>query len=55
MIWLAYTDIRRLPAWLFGLLLAIVVLVALRPRAALLALPVIIALAILRPRFGQRQ
>jgi hypothetical protein len=51
--WLAYPDIRRMPGWLWGVLLAILVVVAIRPRTVLLAIPVIVALAILRPRFGR--
>ena len=52
-VWLAYRDIRRMPAWLWGVLFAILAVVAVRPRTALLAIPVIVVLAILRPRFGR--
>ncbi|OHB71269.1 MAG: hypothetical protein A2V70_08990 [Planctomycetes bacterium RBG_13_63_9] len=54
-LWLAFADVQRMPPWLFGLFLAMVVIVALKPRTAMLAVPVIIALAVLRPRFGRRQ
>ena len=54
-IWLAYDQVKRMPGWLLGLLLAFLVIVALRPRVALLAIPIIVALAILRPRFGRRE
>ena len=53
--WLAYPDVRRMPGWLWGMLFGILVVVAIRPRAVLLAVPIIIALAILRPRIGRRR
>ena len=54
-VWLAYPDMCRLPAWLWVALLAILVVVAVRPRTILVAVPIILILAILRPRFGRRQ
>ena len=54
-IWLAYVEIHRLPAWIWGLLLAVLVVVAIRPRTALLAIPMIVVLAILRPRIGRKR
>lgn len=51
--WLAYSDLRRLPAWCWAVLLGVLIVVALRPRLFLLAVPVIVALAILRPRIGK--
>jgi hypothetical protein len=53
-VWLAYGDLRRMPGWLWSILLGILVVVAIRPRAVLLAIPIIIALAILQPRIGKR-
>ena len=52
-LWLAYKDVRRLPAWAGLVLLGFVVVVAIRPRLFLVAIPVILALAILRPRIGK--
>lgn len=53
-VWLAYPDVRRIPGWLWSMLLAVLVVVAIRPRTVLLAIPLIIILAILRPRAGRR-
>ncbi len=54
-LWTAYRDVERLPAWLvatFPLLLAIL---AVRPRWFVFLLPLVISLAILRPRIGPRR
>ncbi len=53
-VWLAFPDVRRMPAWLWSVLFAILVVVAIRPRTVFLAVPIIIALAILKPRVGRR-
>ncbi len=55
LLWLAFDQLQRLPGWLLGLLLASVAIVAIRPKTALLAIPLLIVLAILRPRFGRRK
>ena len=52
-LWLAYEELRRLPRWLFGVLLATAVIAAIKPKTLLLAVPIIVGLAILRPRFGR--
>ena len=52
-LWLAYNDVRRLPGWAWFVLLGFVVVVAIKPRMFLVAVPVILALAILRPRLGK--
>lgn len=49
-IWLAYHELCRLPAWLWAVLPALLAVAAVRPRWFLLALPIVIALAILKPR-----
>ena len=49
-VWLAYGDVRSIPGWLWSILLGILVVVAVRPKMVLFAIPIIIALAILRPR-----
>ncbi len=54
-LWLAYYDVRRMPPWLWAILLGTVAVVVVKPRTAFLAIPLIIALAILRPRFGRKQ
>ena len=48
--WLAYPQLSRLPLWFFGLLLACVVAVALRPKLLIAAVVILIAAVILRPR-----
>lgn len=48
--WLAHPQLSRLPLWFFGLLLACVVAVALRPKLLIAAVVVLIAAVILRPR-----
>jgi hypothetical protein len=53
-IWLAYTDVRRMPAW-FWLSLPLLTVVLVRwPRRFLYVIPVIIALAILKPQARRR-
>jgi hypothetical protein len=53
-VWLAYPDVRRIPAWLWSVLLGILVVVAIRPKMVFFAIPIIIALAILKPRARRR-
>lgn len=48
--WLAYPQLSRLPLWFFGLLLACVVAVALKPKLLIAAVVILIAAVILRPR-----
>ncbi len=55
LLWLAFDQLQRLPGWLLGLLLTSVAIIAIRPKTALLAVPLLIVLAILRPRFGRRK
>ena len=54
-LWLAFDQLQRLPGWLLGLFLTSVAIVAIRPKYALLVIPLLIVLAILRPRFGRRK
>jgi len=49
-LWLAYPDVKRLPAWVLATVPLLLVVLALRPRWFLILLPIVIALAILRPR-----
>jgi hypothetical protein len=49
-LWVAYPEVRRMPAWLVAAIPLLIVLLAVRPKLFLIALPVVIALAILRPR-----
>jgi len=49
-LWLAYPDLQRLPGWIPAVVVVLLVILAFRPRWFLIALPIVIALAILRPR-----
>ena len=54
-LWLAYPQIHRMPAWLWAAIPALAVVLAVRPRWFLIALPIVVALAVLRPRNGNRR
>lgn len=54
-LWMAWNDLQRLPSWVLGTTLAALALVAFRPRLFLFLVPLIIVLAVIRPRFGQRK
>ena len=47
-LWLAWPDLHRLPAWLWGVLPFLFVLLALRPRWFIYLIPVLMAIGILR-------
>jgi hypothetical protein len=49
-VWLAYDELKRLPSWLWGTFPVLLVILAVRPRYLLIAVPIVIALAILKPR-----
>jgi hypothetical protein len=49
-LWLAYPQLSLLPRWLLATLLAAMVVISWRPKALLIVLPVLAALALLRPR-----
>jgi len=53
-LWLAYTDLRRMPAWFWLSLPVLVAILVVRPRRFLYVIPFIIALAILKPRARRR-
>ena len=50
LLWAAYDDLIRLPKWFFPVVLGSIVIVALRPKAALILVPIFLFLAIIRPR-----
>lgn len=54
-LWLAYPQVKRLPAWLLGAIPLLLVILAARPKWFLVALPIVIALAILKPRSPSRR
>jgi hypothetical protein len=54
-LWTAYRDVERLPAWLVAVFPLLLAILAIRPRWFVFMLPLVIALAILRPRNGPRR
>ena len=54
-LWMAWDDLQRLPRWILSTTLVALALVALRPKLFLVLVPLIVVLAIMRPRFGQRR
>ena len=54
-LWLAYPDVHRMPAWIWTAVPVLIVVLAVRPRWFLFAVPILIVLAILRPRIPPRQ
>ncbi|NQU23175.1 MAG: hypothetical protein HQ567_18000 [Candidatus Nealsonbacteria bacterium] len=54
-LWLAYPQIHRLPAWIWAAIPALVIVLARWPKWFFVALPIVIALVILRPRNGNRR
>lgn len=49
-LWLAYDEVSRLPAWIWAAVPLLLALLAFKPKALLIAVPIIIALVILKPR-----
>lgn len=49
-LWLAYDEVHRLPAWLLGAVPVLLVILALRPRWFLFFLPLLLLLAFVWPR-----
>jgi hypothetical protein len=54
MLWLAYADIRRMPAWFWLSLPVLAAILVVRPRRFLYVIPIIVVLAILKPRARRR-
>ena len=54
-IWLAYDHLQRAPRWFWWGLPIFLIAIARRPRLLLLFVPMVIVLAILRPRPGSRR
>ncbi len=52
-LWLAYKELQRLPERVWRPLLVAALVLAVKPRLILWAIPLIIVLAILKPRFGR--
>jgi hypothetical protein len=51
--WLAYKDLRRLPAWLWAAIPVAIVILVKWPQRSLVLIPVVVlALALFKPLFG---
>ena len=53
--WLAYPQVKHTPAWLWGAIPLVILVLAVRPRWLIVAVPILIALAILKPKNTSRQ
>ncbi|MHB1035907.1 MAG: hypothetical protein ACYC35_02825 [Pirellulales bacterium] len=53
LVWLAHPQLVRLPAWMLGAVLLLLPILAWKPKLFLLAVPILILLAFLRPRAGR--
>ena len=53
-LWLAYRDLHRVPSWLWTGLVVVLAIVALRPRAALVILPMLLVIWMVMPKRPQQ-
>ncbi len=49
-LWLAYPEVKRLPAWLLPTIPLLIVILAVKPKWFLIALPIVILMVIIRPK-----
>ena len=54
-LWLAYPEVKRLPAWLLPTIPLLIVILAVKPRWFLIALPIVILMVIIRPKGPRRK
>ncbi len=54
-LWVAYPQVHHMPVWLWAAIPVLIIILARWPRYFLVAIPVLIALAILKPRTTQRR
>jgi hypothetical protein len=54
-LWLAYPHVSRIPRWMLMPSLVLLVVLARWPRLLLIAVPIVIVLAILKPRVAPRR
>lgn len=55
MLWIAYPELHHMPRWLWTLVAVLAIILARWPKAFFLAVPLVIALAVLKPRIGRRE
>ncbi len=53
-IWLAHPQLVKLPTWLPNVMLVVAIVVALKPKLIVIAVPLLLLLLWLRPRGGRR-
>jgi hypothetical protein len=53
--WLAHPDLARLPRWMLTAVPVLMLVVIFWPKTCLLLIPLLIVLAIVKPRFGARK
>ena len=53
-LWWAYPELSRVPRWMYGVLLAGMVIIMIQPRMLVLVVPAVIAIWLLRPRSESR-
>jgi hypothetical protein len=54
-LWIAYPDVKRLPAWLWPTILLLLALLAYKPKLFLIAVPIVILMLIIRPKGPPRK
>ena len=54
-LWIAYPDVKRLPAWLWPTIPLLLAILAYKPRLFLIALPIVILMLIVRPKGPPRK
>jgi hypothetical protein len=54
-LWIAYPEVKRLPAWLLPTIPLLIVILAVKPKLFLIALPIVILMLIIRPKGRQRK
>lgn len=54
-LWLAYPDLMRLPPWLLAMVPVLLIILAKWPKLFLLLVPLLIVLALLKPRWGGKR
>ena len=54
-LWLAYPEVARLPGWIWAVIPLLLAILAWRPKLFLVFAPIVIALAIVRPKLPRRK
>ena len=54
-LWLAYPEVKRLPAWLLPTIPLLIAILAVKPKWFLIAAPIVILMLIIRPKAPRRK